>query len=91
MKNDYVQASLRHSRFLMGYDKAWAAWVPFFNTYALADCIPETKEKVEIFGISIPGTVFKFWWLIGIVATWIPVVGSILSLVINVLMSYTVT
>ena len=83
----YVLYGMSHMKALkaMGYDKAWAAWVPFFNTYALADCIPETKEKVEIFGISIPGTVFKFWWLIGIVATWIPVVGSILSLVINFL------
>lgn len=83
----YVLYGMSHMKALnaMGYDKAWAAWVPFFGSYALADCIPETKENVNIFGLSIPGTVFKFWWLIGIVAAWIPVVGGILSLAINII------
>ncbi len=83
----YVLYGISHMKALkaMGYDKAWAAWIPFFSSYALADCIPETKENVNLFGISIPGTVFKFWWLIAFVVTWVPVVGSILSLAVNII------
>ncbi len=83
----YVLYGISHMKALkaMGYDKAWAAWVPFFNSYALADCIPETKENVNMFGISIPGNVFKFWWLIAFVVTWVPAVGSILSVVVTIL------
>lgn len=83
----YVLYGISHMKALkaMGYDKAWAAWIPFFSSYALADCIPETKENVNIFGLSIPGNVFKFWWLIAIVVTWVPVVGSILSLAVNII------
>lgn len=83
----YVLYGISHMKALkaMGYDKAWAAWIPFFSSYALADCIPETKENVNLFGISIPGTVFKFWWLIAFVVTWVPVVGSLLSLAVNII------
>lgn len=58
----YVLYGISHMKALkaMGYDKAWAAWIPFFSSYALADCIPETKENVNMFGLSIPGQVFKF-------------------------------
>lgn len=83
----YVLYGISHMKALkaMGYDKAWAAWIPFFSSYALADCIPETKENVNMFGLSIPGQVFKFWWLVSFVVAYVPAVGGILSLVVTIL------
>lgn len=83
----YVLYGISHMKALkaMGYDKAWAAWIPFFSSYALADCIPETKENVNMFGLSIPGQVFKFWWLVSFVVAYVPAVGGILSLAVTIL------
>lgn len=83
----YVLFGISHMKALkmMGYDKAWAAWIPFFSSYALADCIPETKENVDIFGLSIPGTVFKFWWLVSFIVAYVPVVGTLLSLAVTII------
>ena len=83
----YVLYGISHMKALkmMGYNKAWAAWIPFFSSYALADCIPETKENVNIFGISIPGTVFKFWWILSIVVAYVPGIGTLLSMAVTII------
>lgn len=83
----YVLYGISHMKALkaMGYDKAWAAWIPFFNSYALADCIPETQGDVNMFGLAIPGKVFKFWWIVSFAIYYVPVVGGILSIVVTIL------
>ena len=83
----YVLYGMSHMKALklMGYQNAWAAWIPFYGTYALADCIPETKENVNIFGLSIPGTVFKFWWVLLFILPFVPVVGNILVLALQIM------
>ena len=83
----YVLYGISHMKALqmMGYDKAWAAWIPFFSSYALAACIPETKENVNIFGLSIPGKVFKFWWVLSFVVAYVPGIGSLLSLAVTII------
>ena len=83
----YVLYGISHMKAfkMMGYDKAWAAWIPFFSSYALADCIPETKEDVNIFGLSIPGNLFKFWWIVSIVVAYVPAVGTLLSLAVTII------
>lgn len=58
----YVLYGISHMKAfkLMGYKNAWAAWIPFYSDYALADCIPESKETVHIFGLAIPETYSSF-------------------------------
>lgn len=83
----YVLFGISHMKALrmMGYDKAWAAWIPFFSSYALADCIPETKENIDIFGISIPGNIFKFWWILSLVVVFVPKFGTLLSTAVTII------
>ncbi len=65
---------------MMGYQNAWGAWIPFYSSYILADCIPETKGDVDLWGFKVPGNVFKFWWLIVYAVAFIPLIGTILSM-----------
>lgn len=83
----YVLYGISHMKAykMMGYKNAWGAWIPFYSSYVLADCIPESKESVNILGLSIPGTLFKFWWIVSFVVAYVPAVGTILSLVVTIL------
>lgn len=83
----YVIYGISHMKAykMMGYKNAWGAWIPLYSSYVLADCIPETKENVNIFGLSIPGTVFKFWWILSFVVAYVPGIGTLLSLAVTII------
>lgn len=83
----YVLYGISHMKAykMMGYKNAWGAWIPFYSSYVLADCIPETQENVNIFGLAIPGKLFKFWWIISFVVAYVPAVGTILSLAVTII------
>ena len=82
----YVLYGFSHMKALkmMGYQNAWAAWIPFYKSYALADCIPETKGEVKMASLSIPGDLFKFWWILSFLVGFIPGIGTLASIAINI-------
>lgn len=83
----YVVSSLAHMKALkaVGYDKAWMAWIPFANYYALADAAADKQDSVNLFGtLSVPAMLYKFWWAIMIVLYFVPVIGSLASVVVKV-------
>ncbi len=82
----WVFISITHMKALrmLGYATPWFAWIPFLNYVAFADSIQE-GETITILGQEIPFKFFRFWWVLCLVAPFIPVVGTILGYVIQVL------
>ena len=83
----YVLSSLAHMKALkaLGYDKAWMAWIPFAQQYALADAAADHQDSVHLFGsVSVPAVLYKFWWILWIVLPFVPVIGSLASTVVLV-------
>lgn len=83
----YVLYGISHMKALkaFGYDKPWMAWIPFANYFALADAVLNGEDNIKLFGsLSIPAVVFKFWWVIALVVSFIPVVGKILNYVLRI-------
>lgn len=84
----YVLYGISHMKALkaLGYDKPWMAWIPFANYWALADVALNGEESMNLFGsLSIPAIVFKLWWVIAYVVNFIPAVGGLCFLVINII------
>lgn len=84
----YVLYAISHMKALkaLGYDKPWMAWIPFANYYALADAALNGGDSMQLFGsLSIPAMVFKLWWVISFVVSFIPGVGNILNLVLRII------
>lgn len=83
----WVFYALMHVRMLkaMNYDKPWMAWIPFANQYALADCLK--LEEAELFGsVKIPMNIFKFWFAVPFVLSFVPVLGTLLSIAARVIL-----
>lgn len=83
----YVLYGISHMKALkaLGYDKAWLAWIPYGNYFAMADAVIGDEESVNLFGnVNVPAMVYKLWWLGAIVGSFIPAVGSLLVLVITI-------
>lgn len=84
----YVLYSLSHMKALkaLGYDKPWMAWIPFANYWALADVALNGEDSMNLFGsFSVPGIVFKLWWVIAYVVMFVPAVGNLLYLVVSII------
>ena len=81
----YIFNSLQHQKVFkkLGYANAWMAWIPFAFNYALAD-IACPDEGFVLFGKTIEKNLFKFYMVVLFVASFVPVVGGIVSLVGNV-------
>lgn len=62
------------------------AFIQFLNTYALADIVPASQDgKVYItrdYGVS--KSIFCFWWLFAVGFTFIPFIGGIIGIIIQV-------
>lgn len=84
----YVLYGISHMKALkaLGYDKAWLAWIPFGNYYAMADSVTgDNEESVTLFGsVNVPVMVYKLWWIGLFIAPFIPVVGNLLSLALMI-------
>ncbi len=84
----WVLYGISHMKALkaVGYDKAWMAWIPFANMWALAEVALDGDESMTLFGsLNIPAIAFKLWWAVGLVLSFIPTVGSLLNLVLTVI------
>lgn len=84
----WVLYGISHMKALkaVGYDKAWMAWIPFANMWALAEVALDGDESMTLFGsLNIPAIAFKLWWVVGFVLSFIPTVGSFLNLVLTVI------
>lgn len=81
----YVLNALAYQKMLryFNYDKVWMAWVPvvFFQWYAMAEVTG--RDEVNL-GFKVPMNVFKWWWAIVIGLTFIPFIGSIAALVVEI-------
>ena len=62
----------------VGYDKAYLAFIPFANMWALTQVCYSQDGYIEIFGKKINKTWFDFYWAIMLVVSGIPYIGSIL-------------
>ena len=82
MKALCLQAGLKQ----MGYQNAWMAWIPFLDYIALA-CVTERDESgnVDVVGLKIPGQLFNFWVLVSFLVGFIPGIGTLASLAVQVL------
>lgn len=67
------------------YDKPWMAWIPFANYYAMASVCDEENGKVNVIGLQVDATLFKFWWAIGLALAFVPVFGSMLNVALTVI------
>lgn len=86
----YVLYGYSHMKALkaLGYDKAWLAWIPYGNYFAMADAVTGDEESVNLFGnVNVPIMVYKLWWIAPFVLTFIPVLGRILSMAILIVFS----
>jgi hypothetical protein len=83
----YVVTSLGYMKALkqFGYPRAWFAWIPFARYYALADVAVSGLDNVLLFNqLSIPAMLYKFWWAVSLVAYFIPTIGRLIAMVIQV-------
>ncbi len=92
----YVFTSYAHMKALnlLGYDKAWLAWIPYGVYYACADCVSDNQENTMMFNkFSVPTLVFKLWWIVALVVTYLPwnstITGIIRTALFIVFLGYT--
>lgn len=84
----YVFYGLSHMKALkaLGYDKAWLAWIPYGVYFGCADAVSQNEENVMLFNkFSIPSMVFKLWWVLPIVISFLPLNDSLINIVNRVL------
>jgi len=86
----YIVYSLAFFKALkkVDYRNPWLAWIPVAQHFALADAaFDDDKETSVIFfgKCTLPKMVVNFYWVITYVIAFIPVIGSIASLILNVL------
>lgn len=67
------------------YDKPWMAWIPFANYYAMASVCDEENGKVNVIGLNVDATLFRFWWAISLAVAFVPVFGSMLNVALTVI------
>lgn len=65
------------------YSNPWLGWIPFACQYALSDIACEA-EGATIFGTHFDKKLFNFWYVITTGIGMIPAIGSIASLVLNI-------
>lgn len=67
----------------VGYDKAYLAFIPFANMWALTQVCYSQDGYIEIFGKKINKTWFDFYWAIMLAVSGIPYIGSIVVLLLR--------
>ena len=69
----------------IGYDKPWMAWIPFANVYACMEAVSGGQDNVRILNsFDIPVMLYKLWWIVMLVVSFIPVIGGFLTVVLRV-------
>lgn len=86
----WILTSISHMKALrmLGYHTPWHAWIPILRCMAYADAVSK-EDGFTIFGQKIPANIFRFWWILLVVASLLSHVngtlGSILNIVVNVI------
>ena len=76
----YVWSSLVTYRALQAakYDKAWMAWVPFLNYYALADVTKDEGENTKVLNaFEVPNWLYQFFWVVLVITTIFNINGTV--------------
>ena len=87
----YLVASFARYRYLRirSYERAWMAFIPIANIWALAEATYGRKERINIYGWDAPAIVLKLWpmaaYVLALVINVIPVIGGVLSILLTVL------
>jgi len=84
----YVFYGLSHMKALkaLGYDKAWLAWIPYGVYFGCADAVSQNEENVMLFNkFSVPAIVFKLWWVLPIIISFLPLDASWANLINRVI------
>ncbi len=87
----YLIAAFARYRYLRirSYDKAWMAFIPIANIWAVVEATYGKQEKINIYGWDAPAIVLKLWpmviYVLAIVINVIPVLGNALSVLLRVL------
>ena len=69
---------------MMNYQYPIAAWIPYWRSYALADVVVGKEKQIIVFGLKVPATLFKLYWLVSFaLALVIPGIGSIISFILT--------
>lgn len=68
----------------LDYTNPWMAWIPFLNTFALANCTADEDGNTKIGNWKLPTIVFSFWFVAGWILSYVPSVGSLLNLLLQV-------
>lgn len=84
----YVFYAFAHMKALkaLGYDKAWLAWIPYGWYFGCADSVSQNEDSVKLFNkFSVPAIVFKLWWILPIVISFLPLNSSLINIVNRVI------
>lgn len=87
----YLVASYARYRYLKvrSYEKAWMAFIPIANIWALVEATYGNRERVIIYGWDAPAIVLKLWpmvtYVLALIINMIPPIGNILSILLYVL------
>ncbi len=87
----YLVAAFARYRYLSirSYDKAWMAFIPIANIWAVVEATYGKQEKINIYGWDAPAVVLKLWpmviYVLAIVINVIPILGNALSILLSVL------
>ena len=83
---DYVITSLTLAKILknIGYPKTQYAWIPIFNIYVLATVMTKGINSTNVFFVNIPTNRYRLGWLVILILSLIPSVGTKLALVARV-------
>ena len=80
----FMMKALTH----IGYKHPWFAWIPFLNSYAIADLAKgDENGLIDILGWKFDVRAYKFYWALPIMISSFSIfmipLGSILGLAIN--------
>ena len=83
----YVWSSLEFKKVLeiMNSSNPTLAWIPYIRYYALAEVCKDENGNINLLGKDLSYYFFGFYWVACLILTRIPGIGSILSLIIQIL------
>ena len=82
----YIWMGITYSKILkcMDYKNPWMAWIPLLNTYAFMDVTADESGKTKLLemNIEVPNALYKFYWVIPIVLSFVLRANSLVTLLI---------
>lgn len=72
----------------VGYKNPWMIFIPFACNYALTDAAFDSDEdasKIFFGAFTLPKTLVNFWWVLLLFTGYVPVIGGLLTIALNVI------